>query len=816
MATSLSAGALSAGPAAARAAACAHCALPVPEGFLEPAAPRQFCCSGCRTAWSIIHEHGLEDYYAFAERREGPVLASGRSFEEFDHDAFHALYVRPVTGGLVECDLYLERVHCASCVWLVEKVPLAIPGVLRADLDVGRALAHLVWDPAKTPLSRIARFLDELGYPPHPYRGGKADTLRRAEDRAALVRIGIAGAIAANVMMIALAIYAGWFGGMDPQFQRYFRWWSFLLTTPAVLWPGRVFFVSAWGAIRHRALHMDVPIALAIGVGYGRGAWNTVRDAGPIYFDGVATLIFLLLVGRFLQQRAQRAAADSAELLFSLAPSTARVVEGDDVHDVPTQAVLPGALLDVRAGDTLAADGVVTSGASSMDLSLLTGESRPVAVAVGASVFAGTVNLGAPLRVRVTVAGEQSRLGRILKDVEESARRRAPVVRVADRMAGGFIAVVVGLAAVTFALWLRRDSTAAVDNAIAMLVVTCPCALALATPLAITVAIGRAARQGILVKGGDALEHLARPGRLILDKTGTLTEGRMALVAWDGADSVRALVLALERHSRHPVAAAFARAWDADAPVANDVREVIGGGIAGTVGGRHVVVGSAAFVAANGAHGVTAPRFAAPLDDALTPVFVAVDGAVVARAGLGDPLRAGTRAAIDAMRADGWHVSILSGDDPRVVAATARALGIPESAFRGGATPEEKRAVVEAASREGPVVMVGDGVNDAAAIAAATVGIGVRGGAEACLAAADVFLARAGLAPLLELQTGARRTMRLIRVGIGFSLFYNLVAASLAIAGVMDPLIAAILMPLSSLTVVLAAWHGRTFTGATS
>ena len=813
MATSVSAAQPLSRSVAASIVACAHCALPVPDGFIEAAAPRQFCCSGCRTAWSIIHEHGLEDYYAFAERREGPVDSSGRSFEEFDHEAFFAMYVKPLTGGLVETDLYLERVHCASCVWLVEKMPLAIPGVTRADLDVGRALAHLVWDPSRTPLSAIARFLDHLGYPPHPYRGGKADALRRAEDRAALVRIGIAGAIAGNVMMIALAIYAGWFGGMDPVFQRYFRWWSLLLTTPAVLFPGRVFFVSAWGAIRNRALHMDVPIALAIGVGFGRGAWNTIRDSGPIYFDGVATLIFLLLVGRFLQQRAQRAAADSAELLFSLAPSTARVVEGDAIREVPTQAVLPGAVLDVRAGDTLAADGVVTSGTSSMDLSLLSGESRPVAVHEGAEVFAGTVNLGAPLRVRVTGTGESSRLGRILKDVEESARRRAPVVRLADRMAGAFIAAVIALATLTFVLWMRRDASAAIDNAIAMLVVTCPCALALATPLAITVAIGRAARQGILVKGGDALEHLARPGRIFLDKTGTLTEGRMDVVVWEGADDVRPLVLALERHSRHPVASALLRAWDEPAFTASDVRETIGGGIEGTVDGRRVLVGKPSFVEARATRAGTP---FAPLDDALTPVLVAVDGAIVARAGLGDPLRAGARGAIDAMRAAGWRVAILSGDDPRVVASAARALGLPEADCRGGASPEDKRAVVQDAMRHGPVVMVGDGVNDAAAIAAASVGIGVRGGAEACLAAADVFLARGGLAPLLDLQAGARRTTALIRLGIGFSLFYNVVAAGLALAGRMDPLIAAIVMPLSSLTVVIAAWRGRTFTGAST
>lgn len=790
---------------------CAHCALPVPAGLVLFNAAEQFCCSACRTAYSIIHEYGLDDYYAFAERKLGPVAASGRSYDEFDHDSFRALYIRGAPGGLATTDLYLEGVHCASCLWLVERIPLAIPGVARAELDVGRSLAHVEWDPSRTSLSKIARFLDTLGYPAHPFRGVKAAEMRRKEDRAALTRIGIAGAIAANVMMIALAIYAGWFGGIEPEFEHYFRWWSFLLTTPAILGPGRVFFRSAWSALRSRAMHMDVPIALALAAGYLRGAYNTVLDSGPIYFDGVATLIFLLLVGRFLQQRAQRAATDASELLFSLAPATARVVVDGAVKEVPTVGVLPGALLDVRAGDTLAADGVIESGQSSMDLALLTGESRPAAVREGMTVYAGTTNLSAPLRVRVTVAGESSRLGRILKDVESSSHRRAPIVHLADRMASGFVVVVLVLAAAAWWYGTKTDPTHAFDNAIAMLIVTCPCALALATPLAVTVAIGRAARRGILIKGGDALEVLANPGHLFIDKTGTVTLGRMKLMQWNGADEARVLVAALERQSRHPVAAAFVEAWAEEQNLdATAVQETLGGGILGLVAGHNVCVGTPLFVSR---HARRAPVALPPLAPALSPVLVAIDGVVVGRAGFGDPVRPEAADALATLRARGWRVSILSGDDPYVVAATAHTLGLDARDCRGGATPEEKRARVEAAASTGPVVMVGDGVNDAAAIATATVGIGVRGGAEACLAASDIFLSREGLSPLLELEAGARRTVRLIKTGIAFSLLYNLIGAVLAFTGHMDPLIAAVAMPLSSVTVVLIAWRGKTFTG---
>jgi Cu2+-exporting ATPase len=799
-------------PVATTAVICSHCALPVPAGLIAADRETQFCCNACESAYSLIHEYGLDDYYAFAERKLGPANASGRSYDEFDHDAFKALYIRGRADGLAETDLYLEGVHCASCIWLVERVPLAIPGVARAELDIGRSLAHVEWDPNKTSLSAIARFIDMLGYPAHPFRGVKAEQMRKKEEREALTRIGIAGAIAGNVMMLAIAIYAGWFGSIEHEFEKYFRWWSFALTTPAIFGPGRIFFRSAWGALRSRALHMDVPIALALAVGYGRGAYNTIQDSGPIYFDGVATLIFLLLVGRFLQQRAQRAATDSSELLFSLAPATARVVIDGRVEEVPSVAVLPGALLDVRTGDTLAADGTVVSGESTLDLALLTGESRPISARIGTEVFAGTTNLSAPIQVRVTSAGESSRLGRILKDVEDSARRRAPIVRLADRMASLFITMVLILATAAWWYGIRTDPAHALDNAIAMLIVSCPCALALATPLAVTVAIGRAARQGILIKGGDALEVLSRPGLLILDKTGTITEGRMALDEWIGPANVKPLIAALEKHSRHPVAAAFVRAWETDEMVTvTDVTETLGGGIRGKVNGHELAIGTPIWIAQSVRE--AAVSFA-PLGAALTPAVVAVDGQIVGRAGFGDPLRPDAIAAIRELKSRGWKVSILSGDDPAVVTAAAHTLGLNAAECRGAATPEEKRAIVERAAKEGPVVMVGDGVNDAAAIAAATVGIGVRGGAEACLAAADVFLARSGLTPLLELERGARRTVGLIRLGIAFSIGYNILGAALAFTGRMDPLIAAIVMPLSSLTVVLAAWRGRTFTGA--
>ena len=799
-------------PASGTAVICDHCGLAVPPGLFEPGGAHQFCCAGCRTAWDIIHDAGLERYYAFSERRGAAVESTGRKFEEFDHAAFEALYVRTRSDGLRTAELYLEGVHCASCVWLVERVPLAIPGCAEATLDVTRSLAQVAWDPGRTTLSAIARFVDLLGYRPHPYRGIRVETVRRAEDRAMLVRVGVAGALAGNVMMVSAAIYAGWFGGMDAATARYLRWISLILTTPAVIWPGRIFFQGALAALRTRRLHMDVPIALALGAGYLRGTVNTITDAGPIYFDGVATLIFLLLVGRWLQQRAQRSAADAAELLHSLSPSTARLVEDHDrIREVPVEALIPGMVVDVRAGDTFPADGVVVAGRSHVDTSLLTGESRPQAVGMDDAVYASTLNQSAALRVRVEETGESSRVGRILREVEAGARRRAPVVLTADRLAGWFTGTVLVLAAITWLLWQRLDPSVALDHAIALLVVTCPCALALATPLAMTSAIGQAARRGILIKGGDAIEVLARPSRLILDKTGTLTEGRTRLQSWSGPEWVCPLVLSLERHSNHPLAAGFSMAWNGTTvPEASNVTQTLGGGLSGLVEGRQVAVGSPAWIEARAADPA---NLVMSVDPTETPVAVAIDGVVVGVAGFGDPVRPEAAETLAELQHQGWALEVISGDATGVVRAVAKELGLPTDRVQGGASPEDKLHAIEQRARDGTVVMVGDGVNDAAAIARASVGIGVRGGAEASLAAADVYLVRSGLRPLAELMRGARRTLRVIRGNIAFSLAYNLAAIVLAMSGQINPLVAAILMPASSITVVIVSWRSRMFDG---
>jgi len=796
---------------------CSHCGLPVPAGLVEAEAQQQFCCAGCRTAWEIIHDHNLERYYDIRLRLEAPsqkAMTSGAGFEEMDDPAFTELYVRSTPDGLAAVDLYLEGVHCAACVWLVERVSLLVEGVAEVRLDLGRARARVVWDPGTTALSTVARLLDGIGYRPHPYRAGEAPALEQAEDRSLLIRTAVAGAVAGNVMLLAFALYGGYLHGIADEYRRLFRWVSFALTVPSVLWCARVFYGGAWGALKTRALHMDVPISIGILAGFSWGGLNTIRDTGEVYFDSVAVLVFFLLVGRILQRRQQRAAARSTELLFALTPTIAHRVEGDDVHDIPIAALTPNQLVEVRAGESVPADGMVTTGSSTIDLSLLTGESRPVEVDPGDAVHAGTVNISGALRVQVTDTGEATRVGRLLRLVEEGAQRRAAVVRLADRLSAWFVAAVLVLAAATAGLWFVIDPSRAIEHTVALLIVSCPCALGLATPLAVSAAIGRAARLGILVKGGDALETLSRPGRMILDKTGTLTEGRLAVVHWTGSLATRARIAAAESCSSHPAARALAETTlDTGSMLVEDVHQETGRGLTARCDGLTMRIGSPAFISET--YGPLPDELAeaveAVVGDGLSPVVIAEDGLVTAIAGLGDPLREDSPDAVAAIRARGWRIEVLSGDHPTVVRSVAGLVGIPERSARGGASPEDKLRRAREATLVDTTVMVGDGVNDAAALAAASVGIGVHGGAEATLVAADVYLDRPGLQPVVDLLDGARRTMGVIRRNLGLSLAYNLVAISLAMAGMMHPLVAAILMPLSSMTVVVSSYRARTF-----
>ena len=798
---------------------CVHCGLEVPRSR----APSEFCCQGCEAVAAFLGSAGQA---ADASRRASaaPSVPSGRAYEELDDPGFHERHVTQQEGGTRSATLYLEGTHCAACVWLVERLPRLCPGVQSARLDLSRGLAQVQWDAEEVALSSLAQTLDRLGYRVHPYRIGEEADRRRGEDRAALVRLAVAGALAGNVMLISFATYGGIWHGMEPAFMALFRWVAFALSLISVFGPGKTFLRGALSSLESRVPHVDLPVSLALLAGVGGGLVNTLRGAGEVYFDTVAVLVFLLLIGRWLQGRQRRRAAETSELLTALAPSSARRLEASGPRLVPLEALQPGDRVEVLSGEGIPADGNVVEGRGSVDRSLLTGESRPVQVSGGCAgepgdaVHAGEICRGGRLVIQVEAAGEATRLAAILRQVDALSARKAPVVAWANRVAGTFVLAVLVLALLTFVGWSWAAPALALDHALALLIVTCPCALGLATPLAVDAALGRAARLGAIVKGGDVLQRLAGQASApqgplaLLDKTGTLSEGRFSLASWElapGEDPTRvqAQVMRLEASSAHPIAEGLREAWGEGGLPDVEVRELPGGGLEAELEGELWRVGAPSALAALGIES-PAEALRALVRAGRTPVAVSRGQRWVGLAGLGDQLRPEAGEAVRALQEAGWRVELLSGDHPAVVEAVGAELRV--SAARGGATPEAKAARVEEAREEGygPILMVGDGVNDAAALAAADVGVGVRGGSIAALEAADVYLSEPGVGALSALNALAQDTLQRIRFNLGLSLGYNVLAATLAAAGLIDPILAAILMPLSSLGVVANSYRG--------
>ncbi|MEZ4223695.1 MAG: heavy metal translocating P-type ATPase [Polyangiaceae bacterium] len=792
--------------------ACTHCGLPVPKDR-QHGEEHSFCCEGCKTVWAVIRDAGLDGYYAHRNEFDAdvaPAAVSKESYAAFDAEGSLEQFTRSASDGTHSADVVVENLHCAACVWLVERLDRVVPGVHASEVNLPERRVRVRFDAGAASLGDVMRGLARLGYPPHLAVQSDARVVRTREDRALLTRIGVAGACAGNVMMIAFALYSG----ADAQWATYFRFAALLLAIPGVFWAGASFFRGAWSALRVRAPHMDLPVSLGLIAGFSSGAINTLRGSGEVYFDSVTAIVFLLLVGRYLERRQHHAAEGAREHVSALFPRFARVIEGAVRRDVLLNTVTRGMQLEVLAGETFPVDGVVTEGESSVDLSPLTGEALPQDIAPGGAVFAGTANCSGPVVLSATAVGSDTRLGRLLEELRHAESRRAPIQRIADRAAGRFVLIVIGVAVLTLLVWAPIDASRGLHSAIALLIVTCPCALGLATPLAMSAAMGRAAHRGYLVRHGEALERLAGKALIVFDKTGTLTTARLRRAEVLGDPDVLPAAAALASQSPHPIARALAADIEIDDRLRVEQRTtVVAQGMAGEVDGVEVCVGRLSFLTARGKRIAEELRESARRQQAQgkTCTFISHGDDVTTAVVFDDTLRPETRDVLARLHAHGHELAIVSGDNTATVQSLAERLGVPFAFVRGDVTPADKARVLQEQGQARPVVMVGDGINDAAALATAGVGIAVHGGAEASLAAADVYVTTPGLATLPGLFTGARRTLRVVKRNLGLSLAYNLVCASLAVTGNISPLLAAVLMPLSSLTVVISSYRARTF-----
>ena len=804
---------------------CSHCNLPVPSILVDPDCEQQFCCQGCAAAYQLIHEHGLESFYDYTS--EEPSLRSQQNrsldtlpFQDFDSINFLKRHAKPASDTESTIVFGIEGIHCAACVWLLEKLPTLAPGVVSSTVDWPSRTIQVRWRTDQINLSDIAFRLDRLGYSPYPYFESERAARTKSEHRKHLIRIGVAAALAGNNMMISAALYFGMFSFMSSGMEELLRYTSCVLGIASLIFPGRTFLTSALSAIRTRTPHMDLPISLALALGTIAGTINVLRGHGEIYFDSLSMLIVLLLVGRWLQFRQQAVAADSVEMLSRLTPRVARKIINGKVESTLVELLKVNDELELQTGDLVPADGHLISDSVNVDEAILTGESEAVLKNKGQKLLAGSTCLGPVVRMRTTAVGRDTEIAKLSELVHESGANRPKLVRWADRIGGYFVVAIIVLATITLIAWLPTDAETALDRTIALLVVACPCALALATPLAISVAQGRAAKRKILIKNGDVLQAMQNPGTIWLDKTGTLTFGEPIVEYWHGKRQWAGVAGALGRHSQHPISKALVRfALEGEDPSqpsfdkrdATQVKESVGKGVSGTVDGQFVIVGNQLMLEQNSvsidqSFEVVSQRIG---NLGYSLCWVAVNGQAVALAGISDQLRPEASHAISELRKQGWQVGILSGDRQVVVDRVAEQLEIEPRLAIGESLPETKLQVIQQ-SGDQTVVMVGDGVNDSAALAGATVGLAVKGGSASSLEAAPVFLAKPGLGSILELLQISRSTGNTMRWNLTVSLAYNIAFASLAIMGWVSPLVAAVIMPLSSLSVVTLSLRAGT------
>ncbi|MBF7729019.1 heavy metal translocating P-type ATPase [Pseudomonas sp. N040] len=787
---------------------CFHCGLPVPPGApfrtLVLGEMREMCCPGCQAVAEAIVSGGLEGYYRYrsesAANPDSLTRALPDELELLDRQDVQQPFVQH-QGELAETCLLIEGISCAACGWLIEKHLRSLPAVAEASLNLSSHRLQVRWLDSQLPLSQLLASLRRIGYAAHPYQADRAAAQLQRENRRAIRQLGVAGLLWMQVMMASMATWPEFNLDLSAELDQILRWVSLFLTTPIVFYCCTDFFKGALRDLRSRHLTMDVSVSLAIGGAYLAGIWSTVSRSGELYFDAVGMFALFLLAGRYLERRArERTAAATAQLVQLLPASCLRLQADGHSERILLSELALGDRVLVPPGALLPADGRIIQGQSSIDESLLTGEYLPLPRAAGDAVTAGTLNVEGPLTVEVLALGQDTRLSAIVRLLERAQSEKPRLAELADRVAQWFLLVVLLTAAGVGLVWWQLDASRAFWIVLALLVATCPCALSLATPTALTTATGSLHRMGLLLTRGHVLESLGRIDTVIFDKTGTLTEGRLTLreirpLGELDADNCLALAAALENRSEHPIAKAFGRA----AQAAEDVQVTAGKGLQGMIGARLVRIGQ--------------PDYVAQLSHQAPPVMPAEHGQWLLlgdQAGplawlvLDDHLRVDAPALINACHQRGWRTLLLSGDSSPMVAEVAARLGIAD--VRGGLTPGDKLEVLRQLHQQGHrVLMLGDGVNDVPVLAAADISVAMGSATDLAKTTADAVLLSNRLDSLVQAFVMARRTRRIIIENLLWATLYNGLVLPFAAMGWVTPVWAALGMSLSSLLVVLNA-----------
>ena len=770
----------------------------------------EFCCRGCAQVYAIVNARSEGAFFNLRTKLGSSVkpqtqleFSAASDFSYLDSEEYLQNYAGE---NRTEMEFYLEGVHCSACVWLTEKIPTWIPGVAAIQLNLGTAVATVRLKPGGTFQAVADEFL-RLGYRPSPISSGTIEALQKNEARRHLMQLAVAAASAGNIMLLAAAIYAGADGG----FVELFRWLSFLLYIPSLVYSAQPFYKGVIGSLRRRYLSIDVPIVLGIAMGTGFSIYNLFTGGVHLYFDSMASLIFLMLSTRYLLRRVNQKALIATSIVQFVAPEKVLRWSGDNTilsgsfNEIDSRGVVVGDVLKILPGAAFPADATILSGTSTVNTALLTGESKPLLSEPGDKVFAGTINLSHPLVVKVLAVASKTRLARIVKQAEDSLMSKAPIVQFLDRVGQYFVVAVVVFAAVGFYLGYRDagDVVRAIERALAVAIVVCPCTFALATPLAFALAMKQGARDGLIIKDAETIERLAQIQQIYFDKTGTLTTGRLSVVSWEPLHKDAEMILRhLERDSAHPIAVAVRAHFSQLSDGTYDgllVDEVYGLGVSAKINNATYRVGQLRAV------DQTLRRFSDSIAVGVYGADVDAPEQLLGVVEFADAIKSDALEMLTQLRQSGYLVGLISGDDAAAVTSVAGQLGFASGSYFYEVSPEFKATKLRASSL---ALMVGDGANDSIALASAYVGLAVRGGVELCARSAGVFATTDSLRSIMNMLTVSKETMHVIYRNLVFAVIYNVVVLSVALTGYLTPLIAAVLMPISALSVFLSTIIG--------
>lgn len=774
------------------------------------------CCLGCQAVAEAIVEERLEGYYKnrseMPSRPDELIPEALQQMQLFDRAEVQASFVKKI-GDEKTASLILEGIVCAACAWLSENHVQKIPGVMAFKVNYSTHRARLVWDEKLVKLSEVLRAITDIGYVAHPFDPNKQADLHKKTKQLMLRRLVVAGLGAMQAMMLAASIYLGAGENSDAGMYQFLRGLSWLVATPVVFYSAAIFFKSAWRDLKSKSLGMDVPVSLAIILAYGASVWSIFTGQGEIYFDSITMFVFFLLVGRFLELSARKKSGEAMDSMLRLTPAIAtRKLSGhfaqNDFEEVAVIDLSIGDEVLIRPGGQVPADGVVTEGASTVNESMLTGESLPQFKKVGDKLIGGSSNFDSPLLMKIKSLGEDTVLSFILRLLDEAQLGKPKIAKLADKVAQYFVIFILLLALATFVYWWQKDASQALWILISVLVVTCPCALSLATPTAVTVACGKLSQNGILTTSSDALEKLAKVTDIVFDKTGTLTTGKISLESLDNFTSLPSnelisIACALEIKSEHPIAQALL-VEKSSVRTAKSLVTKIGQGIEGKIGGKLYRIGTLGFVGKDIAHAVEMTE----AKNNRIKVYLADEEKVLGCFIFSDSLRKSARQTVAELAKLHIVPHMFSGDQNTLAMSIAARLDIVDA--QGDLLPADKLQELLKLQDEGAVVaMVGDGVNDAPILAGADVSIAMGQGASLAQVSSDIVLFSNHLLHLSDSVRVSKFMMRIIKQNISWAIIYNLVALPLAILGYVMPWMAAIGMSLSSLLVVLNALRIR-------